>query len=148
MNEMGKRSDFSEFADQLQQEILDEVKKNYSKKVVEHWMHPRNFGKLSHPDGYGRVTGPCGDTMEIFLKVEGDSISQCTFFTDGCGTTIACGSITTEQACGKTIEEAQSITQEFLLECCGGLPPEDEHCALLASDTLMEAIALYKDSLK
>lgn len=145
---MGKRSDFSEFADQLQQEILDEVKRNYSKKVVEHWMHPENLGKLEHPDGYGRITGPCGDTMEIFLKVEGDIIKQCTFFTDGCGTTIACGSITTESACGRTIEEAKAITQEFLLRVCGGLPPEDEHCALLASDTLMEGIASIEESKK
>lgn len=145
---MGTNSNFNEFAKRLQQEILDEVKREYSKTVIEHWQHPRNFGRIEDPDGYGRMTGPCGDTMEIFLTVDGAVISQCTFRTDGCGTSIACGSITTELARGKTIEEAKGINQESILKTCGGLPPEDVHCTLLASNTLLEAIALYEDSKK
>jgi nitrogen fixation NifU-like protein len=143
-----KRSDFSSFAEQLQREIIDEARKNYSEIVVDHWLHPRNFGKIEDPDGYGRMTGPCGDTMEIFLTVEDGAIAQCAYFTDGCGTTIACGSIVTELARGRSIEEGKAVTQAFVLKTCGGLPSDDEHCALLASNTLMEAIAFYEDSKK
>jgi nitrogen fixation NifU-like protein len=143
---MATKSDFGEFAEQLQQEILDEIKSKYSETVVDHWMHPMNIGKLEDPDAYGRVTGPCGDTMEIFICVDNSTIIRCSFFTDGCGTTIACGSIITELARGKSIEEAKTITQEVILKTCGGLPVEDEHCALLASNTLMEAISLYEEN--
>jgi nitrogen fixation NifU-like protein len=86
--------------------------------------------------------------MEIFLRMEEGAIVQCTFLTDGCGTTIACGSIVTELVLGKTVKEVKAVTQAFVLKTCGGLPTEDEHCALLASNTLMEAIALYEDSKK
>jgi nitrogen fixation NifU-like protein len=145
---MGSKPDFGEFAEQLQQEILDEIRRKYSETLVDHWMHPRNIGKLENADGYGRMTGPCGDTMEMFICVDHSTITRCVFFTDGCGTTIACGSIVTELARGKSIDEAKAITQEVILKTCGGLPEEDEHCALLASNTLMEAIALFEESRK
>jgi nitrogen fixation NifU-like protein len=142
------RDDFDSFVKGLQSDILKDVRKHYSETVIDHWKHPRNFRILEKPDGYGKITGPCGDTMEIFLTVDGAVISQCTFRTDGCGTSIVCGSITTELARGKTIEEAKGITRESILKMCGGFSPEEEHCAFLASNTLLEAIALYEDSKK
>ncbi|MCK4576070.1 iron-sulfur cluster assembly scaffold protein [candidate division WOR-3 bacterium] len=138
------KSDFDNFAEKLQEEILEDVRKHYSKVVIDNWMHPRNMGRMEDPDGYGRVTGPCGDTMEIFISVKKGKIIDCKFVTDGCGTSIACGSIVTELAKGKSLDKAKEINQTVALETCGGLPPDDEHCALLSSNTLIEAIRNYE----
>lgn len=112
----------------------------YSAIVVDHMRKPRNSGIIEHGDGYARVTGACGDTMEISLKTRGDKIIKCTFDTDGCGATVACGSIVTEMAKGKTIRQARMIDQRAVVDHCGGLPEKNEHCALLAAHTLQQAI--------
>jgi len=132
----------SEF-DELQKLILEDARKIYSETTIDHFMSPRNLGDMSDADGFGRVTGPCGDTMEIWLKVNSDTINDATFMTDGCGTTIASGSMVTEMVKGKSIIEAQKISQQDVLKALGGLPEESEHCALLAADTLKEAIRDY-----
>jgi nitrogen fixation NifU-like protein len=123
--------------------IKQEMKKIYSEAVIEHSMNPRNLGELEDADGFAQVTGPCGDTMRMWLKVKDDTISKATFLTDGCGTTIASGSMVTELAKGKNIAEAQKISQKYVLNALGGLPEESHHCALLAANTLKEAIRDY-----
>jgi len=123
--------------------IKAEMKKVYSETVVEHSMNPRNVGDIEDADGFAKVIGPCGDTMEIWLKVNSDTISDASFMTDGCGTTIASGSMVTEMAKGRTVFHAQKITQQDVLNALGGLPEESEHCALLAANTLKEAIKDY-----
>ena len=120
--------------------IKQEMRKIYSEAVVEYSMNPRNLGDLEDADGFARVTGPCGDTMSIWLKVNGDTIINASFMTDGCGTTIASGSMVTEMVKGKSISEAQKTTQRDVLDALGGLPQESEHCALLAANTLKAAI--------
>jgi nitrogen fixation NifU-like protein len=106
-------------------------------------MNPRNLGIMQEADGFARVTGTCGDTMEIWLKVDGNTIINASFTTDGCGTSIASGSMVTEMAKGKSIGDAQRIGQQDVLDALGGLPDESKHCALLAADTLKEAIRDY-----
>ena len=106
-------------------------------------MNPRNVGNLQNADGFASITGPCGDTMEIWLKLREDQIQEATFWTDGCGTTIAAGSMTTELAKGKTAGDALKVTQQEVLDALGGLPEESEHCALLATNTLKEAVKDY-----
>lgn len=123
--------------------IKQEMRKIYSEAVVEHSMDPRNLGNLKDADGFARVTGPCGDTMSIWLKVNGDTIINASFTTDGCGTTIASGSMVTEMVKGKSISEARKTTQRDVLDALGGLPQESEHCALLAANTLKAAIRNY-----
>jgi nitrogen fixation NifU-like protein len=103
---------------------------------------------MNSADGYGKITGPCGDTMEFSIKVQDNVITRCTFDTDGCGTTIACASIATEFVIGRTINQAKSIDQAVLLEYCGGLPEESKHCALLAANTLQKTIDNYLDNKK
>ncbi len=115
----------------------------YTETVIDHAQHPRNIGSLQSPDGFGSVTGSCGDIMEISIRVRNDRILNATFMTDGCGTTIAAGSILTELAKGKTVSEAFKITQRDVLNALGGLPEESQHCALLAADTLKAAIKDY-----
>jgi nitrogen fixation NifU-like protein len=112
----------------------------YSETVVDHASNPRNVGLIPNPDGQARITGPCGDTMEIWLRVVDGVIERASFWTDGCGTTIAAGSIVTELAKGKRAVEAFRITQQDMLEALGGLPDESVHCALLAANTLREAV--------
>jgi nitrogen fixation NifU-like protein len=129
--------------DELQELVMADARNIYSDTVIDHAMNPRNLGDIQDADGFARVTGPCGDTMEIWLKVKNDNIDQASFFTDGCGTSIASGSMVTEMAKGKNITEAQKITQRDVLEALNGLPEESEHCALLAANTLKAAIRDY-----
>jgi len=123
--------------------IKAEMRKVYSEAVVEHAMNPRNMGDIEDADGFSTVTGPCGDTMQIWLKVKNGTIAGATFLTDGCGTSIASGSMVTEMTKGKTVSEAHRISQQDVLGALGGLPEESEHCALLAANTLKEAVKDY-----
>ncbi|MCD6567522.1 MAG: iron-sulfur cluster assembly scaffold protein [Dehalococcoidia bacterium] len=122
------------------------MRATYSDTAIDFSLNPRNMGKLESPDGFGRVTGPCGDTMEIYLKAENGSIIDARFITDGCVTSIAAGSMVTELARGKSLVEAGKISQGEVLQALEGLPEESEHCALLAADTLKEAIKNCLDS--
>ena len=115
----------------------------YSKTVVDHFMNPRNLEVMDNADGFAAVKGPCGDTMGIWLKIKDDVVTQAGFTTDGCSTTIASGSMITELVKGKRVVEATQISQQDILEALGGLPEESEHCALLASNTLKEAVKDY-----
>lgn len=117
----------------------------YSKKVMEHFMHPRNIGEIKNPDGYGKVGNPvCGDVMEIFIKVKDDIITDIKFKTFGCGSAIATSSMVTELAKGKHVDEAVKLTRNDVAEELNGLPPQKMHCSNLAADALHEAIKDYK----
>ncbi|HUW47194.1 MAG TPA: iron-sulfur cluster assembly scaffold protein [Patescibacteria group bacterium] len=99
-----------------------------------------NVGHLKESDGLAKITGPCGDTMEISLKISGGNITDARFWTDGCGSSIACGSVITELIKGKSISEAEKIEYTTVLEALNGLPDSDVHCSVLASKTLKAAI--------
>jgi nitrogen fixation NifU-like protein len=129
--------------EELEKSVMEDMRKTYSEKVIDHFLNPRNLGELEDADGLGKITGPCGDTMQICLRVKDGRITEATFMTDGCGTTIACGSMTTELAKGKAVTEALKITQEDILKSLDGLPEDDIHCSLLAADTLREALRDY-----
>jgi nitrogen fixation NifU-like protein len=128
---------------ELEQSVMEEMRKVYSEKTIDHFLNPRNLGEIPAPDGFSRITGPCGDTMEISLKVIDGKVMNTSFWTDGCGTSIASGSMVTELAKGKGVSEALKITQQDVLDALGGLPEESVHCALLAANTLREAIKDY-----
>ncbi len=139
---MPKQEDLEKFAQQLQEMILEQAKNTYSEVVIDHWQNPRNFGPTEKPDGHSTVKGICGDTMEMFVKMKDGKISHCSFLTDGCATTIACGSMATELAINKTLTEALAIISgETILKKLGGLPEESTHCAFLAAETLRRALA-------
>ena len=129
--------------DELQELMTADARSVYSDTVINHAMNPRNAGILQDADGFARVTGPCGDTMEIWLKVKNDTVVGVTFMTDGCGPSIASGSIATEIAKGNSIDELQRISQQDILDALDGLPQESEHCALLAANTIKAAIRDY-----
>jgi nitrogen fixation NifU-like protein len=132
------------FARELQEQIMEQIRKRYNPTVIDHWQNPRNFRKMDAPDGYAQVKGTCGDTMEMFIKLKDEKIMECTFQTDGCGTTIACGSVATEIASEKTFTEAlAAVSANVILKKLGGLPKEDVHCAQLTAETLRRALADY-----
>jgi nitrogen fixation NifU-like protein len=135
--------DFDQFADQLQEAIFEEMRRDYSEQVIELFLNPRNLGNIEDANGHGRVTGSCGDTMEIFLKIRDNSIEDAKFITDGCGPSLVCGSKVTELAKGRHPRDGLKITAEKVLDELGGLPEADQHCARLAADTLHAAIFFY-----
>jgi len=126
--------------DDLIAKVMADARKIYSETVIDHATKPRNLGIIDDCDGFARITGPCGDTMEVRLKVNNNKINEIYFMTDGCGTSIASGSMMTEMAKEKSVTEAMRICQQDVLSFLGGLPEESEHCALLASNTLKAAI--------
>ncbi len=117
----------------------------YSKKVMDHFMNPRNVGTIEDADGIGRVGNPvCGDLMEVSIKVRDNVIEDIRFRTFGCGSAIATASMVTELAKGKTIEEAEKITRQDVADELEGLPPRKMHCSNLAADALHRAIDDYR----
>jgi len=136
-------TEFNDSFKELEETVMEDMRKVYSEKVIEHFLDPRNLGRIQLTDGYGEVTGSCGDTMMIWLKIKNDEVGNATFLTNGCGPSIACGSMVTELAKGKSLAEALRISQEDILNALGGLPEESLHCALLAADTLKEALRDY-----
>jgi len=136
--------------DDLIQEIEDKIQKDeseiYTEKTLEEAYNPKNVGELKEPRAVGRIRGPCGDTVQIHLRIEGDTISDTKFMTDGCGPSIACGSVISELAKGKTIEEAEKITPEDILAVLGDLPEDNLHCPVLAINTLKAALEDYRNT--
>ena len=123
--------------------------KKYSQKVMEHFLHPRNVGKIKNPSGRGRIgNAVCGDVMEMTIKVkEKDKnkvISDAKFLTFGCGAAVATSSIVTELVKGKTIKEAKKLTPLSVDKSLGNLPMMKKHCARLAINALRKAIEDYE----
>ncbi len=109
--------------------------------LADHVQHPRNRGAMTRADGHAQVTGPCGDTMMFWVKIRKDRLVRVTFETGGCGATVACGSVATCLAQDREITDVMDLQPEAILAAVGGLPPEYEHCARLACDTLRAACA-------
>lgn len=139
-----KTSDFDRMVEELQQQIIEQARAVYSDKVVEEFYNPRNLGRMPEPDARGIVHGWCGDTMEIYLRLNGKRIQEATFMTDGCGPSVACGSMLTRLMQGMSLEEVGQIKPEDLLAALDGLPEESVHCAELAVSTLQEAILNWR----
>jgi nitrogen fixation NifU-like protein len=117
----------------------------YSEKVMDHFMNPRNVGEIAEADGVGEVGNTvCGDIMRISIVVENNIIKDVKFRTFGCGAAIATSSMVTELVKGKTLEEAQKISNKAVAEALGGLPPVKMHCSNLAADALHKAIEDYR----
>ena len=138
-----KKSDFDKFVDELQEQIYEQERQDFSEKVVAEYYNPYHFGKMKNPSAFGEAKGKCG-MMQFFLKINNKIITDATFFTDGCGTTVACGSKMIKLIEKKSIKEIIKITENDLKNALDGLPPENEHCAELAVRTLRVALKNYK----
>ena len=139
---------FEKLVSEIQDSIQEEENAIYSKKVIQEYHNPQNIGRIIEPDGFAIITGPCGDTMEFYINVKNGSIIKINFITDGCGSSIACGSMTTRLVEGKTVDEAMKLINQDILDALDGLPDENMHCAKLAVDTLHKAIFNYLGVIK
>ncbi|MHA2295348.1 MAG: Fe-S cluster assembly scaffold protein NifU [Candidatus Hodarchaeales archaeon] len=119
----------------------------YSKKVIDHFMNPRNVGEIVDADGVGKVGNPtCGDLMWVYIKVNSETeiIEDVKVKTFGCAAAIATSSMVTELAMGKHVDEALEITRGDVADNLEGLPPIKMHCSNLSADALHKAIEDYK----
>ncbi|WP_302625299.1 Fe-S cluster assembly scaffold protein NifU [uncultured Eubacterium sp.] len=116
----------------------------YSEKVMDHFMNPRNLGKIEDADGVGEVgNAKCGDIMKIYIKVKDDVITDVKFNTFGCGSAIASSSMATEMIKGMPISEALELTNKAVAEALDGLPAHKLHCSVLAEEAIKAAIDDY-----
>jgi len=117
---------------------------NYSEKVMDHFTNPRNVGEIENADGIGEVgNAKCGDIMKMYLKIDGNTITDCKFKTFGCGAAIATSSMATEMIKGKTIDDALQLTNKAVMEALDGLPPVKIHCSVLAEEAVKAALSDY-----
>ena len=122
----------------------------YTKKVIEHFTNPHNYGKIKSADGVGKVGNPvCGDRMKVYIKVDKkkNTIKDIKFETLGCAAAIATSSIMTGLAKGKMLDEALKITSKDIADELSGLPPMKMHCSNLATDALRKAIENYRKNI-
>ena len=118
----------------------------YSEKVLDHFTNPRNVGEIPDADGVGEVgNARCGDIMKMYLKIDGDTITDVKFKTFGCGAAIATSSIATEMIKGKRIEDALALTNKEVVDALGGLPAHKLHCSVLAEEAVKSAVKDYYD---
>lgn len=116
----------------------------YSKKVMDHFLNPRNMGEIENADATGTVGNPvCGDIMKIDLKIEDNIIKDAKFKTFGCGSAIATSSMATELIIGKSIDEALELTNKAVAEALDGLPAIKMHCSILAEQAIKKALEDY-----
>lgn len=116
----------------------------YSEKVLEHYRHPRNVGKIDNADLVGEAGSlACGDSLKLYIKLDGNIIKDAKFQTFGCGSAVASSSILTEMIIGKTLEEAKKITNKDIAEELGGLPQEKMHCSVMGQEALEDALKKY-----
>ena len=116
----------------------------YSDKVMDHFLNPRNVGQIEDASGIGEVgNAKCGDIMRIYLDIEHEVIKDFKFQTFGCGSAIASSSMATEMVIGKTIHEALAVTNKAVAEALDGLPPVKMHCSVLAEQAIKAALIDY-----
>jgi nitrogen fixation NifU-like protein len=121
----------------------------YSEKVMCHFRKPKHAGEIKDADGIGQVGNPaCGDVMKVQIKVKGNKIADARFQTFGCCAAIASSDAVCELVRGKTLEQAESLSRQDIVEFLGGLPDLKVHCSILGTEALKKAIDDYRGKAK
>jgi nitrogen fixation protein NifU and related proteins len=128
---------------EFEKQISKLTHKSYGSRDAETSRRKISFGRLPLANSSARVTGPCGETMEIYLQIDGEEIKDGSFFTDGCGASVLCGTVALMLAIGKNLDDAAMIEGDALLEMIKNLPEDHHHCAYLAAGTLQTALHNY-----
>lgn len=117
----------------------------YSEKVMDHFRHPRNVGKIEDANAVGEVgNAKCGDIMKMYMKIDDDgTIQDVKFNTFGCGSAIASSSMATELIKGRNVKDALQLTNQAVVEALGGLPPVKMHCSVLAEEAVKKTLQDY-----
>ena len=136
-------NEFDALIDKIQGEVFDEAKEALGEKGFDRWRNPKFCGRLEDADGYAKLTGDCGDTMEMYIKIHDDKVVQVGYFTDGCSSSSIAGSFAAELATGKGFTEVLDLRGQDVLSEIGRFPEAEEHCAHLAVRTLQEALNSY-----
>jgi nitrogen fixation NifU-like protein len=129
-----------EFVRKMQEMIDEEGQATYGQEVFQRWKNPRFFGRMEDATSFSRIRGKCGDTMEIYLRIRDEVIEAASFVTDGCASSIACGSVAAELAIGKSLDDTVLIGGDTILGVLDGLPELENHCAYLAAEALQTAV--------
>jgi len=132
--------EFDALINKIQNEVFAEAKSALGEKGFDRWRNPKYCGVMDGADRHARMKGSCGDTMEMYISVDGDRIKQISYVTDGCSSSSIAGSFTAELATGKTFVEVLDMTGADVLAEIGTFPEAEEHCAHLAVTTLQEAV--------
>ena len=115
----------------------------YPQELVALAPEPKHYGRMNFPTSSAYIKGPCGDEMEFYLVIENSIIKEIMFYTEGCIATRVCGSMTADQAKGKSVQDALGISPKKVMDLLNGLPANHSHCTILAVSTLFKAIADY-----
>jgi nitrogen fixation NifU-like protein len=139
-NDDKERKELDTLVENISRILTEDDERIYSSEVVAEFRNPTHAGRMPDADGLGIADGLCNDTMEIHLKVESGRIKACRFFTDGCGTLIACGNRLARFVEGMDLDSARTVRPSDLITLLNGLPPDHEHCAALAVLALRNAL--------
>ncbi len=119
----------------------------YTRAVIDHFRNPRNQRGMDAPDGEGRaINHACSDVVRVFIRVDGDSLADCTFQAQGCAACIAAASMTTELAQGLSLASARDFDKDAVVDALGGLPESKVQCSVIAPEALRAAVRSYDSS--
>ena len=138
-----KDHEFEALINKIQNEVFTEAKNALGEKGFDRWRNPRHCGVLADADSHARLRGSCGDTMEMYISVQGERLDKIRYVTDGCSSSSIAGSFAAELGIGRTFAEVLDLTGADVLHEIGTFPKAEEHCAHLAVRTLQEAVNNY-----
>lgn len=142
---MAMDEELDRFVGELKAQVSQEMKTAYGEGAYHRWMKPLHMGSMEDPDAHGCSVSVCGDLMDIFLRIQAGRVIEAKFRTNGCGTSVVCGSFASELAVGKTVDALLGIKGETILDRIGGLPVQERHCAYLAAEALQQACMDYME---
>ncbi len=129
--------------DELERQVMARMREIYGEAVIDHAMNPRNVGSIDDADGFVAVKSRCGELMKMWIRVKEAKIVEVAFWTDGCGATVACGSMATELIKEKDVAEALRVSGQDICAALGGLPEGNYHCAELAANAIKAVVRDY-----
>jgi nitrogen fixation NifU-like protein len=119
----------------------------YTRAVIDHFRKPRNQRSMEDADGVGwAVNKACSDVVRVFIRVDGDTVADCTFQAQGCVACVAAASVTTELVCGQSLDRARTLSTDEVVQALGGLPESKVQCSVISPEALHAAVRSYESA--